>query len=122
MPVVDLIPWFTLWFVMTGGGGFITPMQVRFTDTQIIKCGIDGPIVGVQVNTLENPTLALWTDPHDGNKHCEVDISARVASLPVGQYHNAATYMGVSTGIHYLSPDPHTSPYWIKSNAPENRT
>lgn len=113
----DLIPWVTLWFIMTNGSGYLPPMEVRSGDS-VIQCNITGAIVGLQIDKLENPTKALWPDPYDTTKHCEVDISAKVNSLVDGEYHSCTTQMGV-IGVKSHNPiDPHCSVYWIKSKNP----
>lgn len=111
-----------LYFIMTNATGYSPPMEFRSTDSALV-CGISGAIVGLQVNKLENPTIALWPDPHEVDKHCEADIASRVAESEVGEYHLATTEMGVSQGFGappeiYIGIDPHTSVYWIKSNNP----
>lgn len=111
-----------LYFVMTNAVGYLPPLDVRPTDS-IIQCGIVGAIVGLQINKLENPTIALWPDPHLVDKHCEVDIAATVASLQNGEYHLATTEIGkdytFGTPVEsYIGIDPHTSVYFLKSDFP----
>lgn len=103
-----------LYFILTNGG-YIPPMDVRLTDS-IIQCNLPGAIVGVQVNRLENPTIVLWPDPYIVDRHCEVDIAAKVTTLPNGEYHLATTTIGLLNGKPYLPHDPHTSVYWFKSS------
>ncbi len=110
----DLIPWVTLWFVMTNSVGYTPPMEVRVTDTYF-QCGLTGAVVGLQINRLEDPTVVSWpgTTP---DTHCEVDVAARVATMPPGEYHFATTEMGVIGMSSPYNIDPHTSVYWIRSN------
>ena len=104
-----------LWFILTNGSGYLAPMEVRLSDS-IIQCDIDGTIIGVQVEKLENPNIVLWPDPKNLNKHCKIDISAMISALPIGEYHLATTTVGTLGGESYILHDPHTSVYWIKSN------
>lgn len=113
------------WFILTNGSGYLPPMDVRLTDNNV-QCNLPGAIVGVQVNRLENPTIALWSDPTIPNRHCEVDISIKVASLPNGEYHNCTTIIGKEFPWNikptpYIPHDPHCSVYWLKSNFDPNK-
>lgn len=104
---------------MTNGNGFIPTLDVK-PNSPIIQCGINGAIIGVQIDKLENPTKTLWPDPHLVGKHCEVDISARVAALSNGEYHLATTIVDDGTEPGYIYHDPHISVYFIKSSNPMN--
>lgn len=113
-----------LWFIMTNGSGYLPPMDVRPTDS-VIQCNISGAIVGVQVDKLENPTKVLWPDSQLADKHCEVDVAAKVAALENGEYHFCTTIMGkpiMPDNSHmkyvYIQHDPHCSVYFLKSDAP----
>jgi len=103
-----------LWFILTGGGGYVPPEDVRAP-----QCGRPGLVVGVMVDRLVNPTLALWPDPHVVGEHCEVDIRARVQGLPFGEYHLATTEMVKALPFGtppepYIGIDPHTSALWLR--------
>lgn len=114
--------YFVIWFIMTNGTGYLPPLDVKF-DSAIVKCDLPGNAVGVELNSLENPTRVKVVDPHDATKHCEVDIREKMLTLAVGEYHLAHTGMGKSYAWNekperYNSPDPHTSVMFIRSNAP----
>lgn len=86
-----------LYFILHGGKGFIEPLYITAA-----ACGKPFVVAGLQVDREKNPTVARWAD-------CEVDISAKLATLPVGTYELAAT-----GNNHYDAPDPHTSITWVK--------
>lgn len=105
-----------LWFVMTTGTGYVPPQEARAP-----QCGLAGPIAGIQVDRLVNPTEALWTDPKNAGQHCRTDISVRVKDLPEGEYHLATTevnkvrsFGGTAAAAPYLGIDPHTSAKWTR--------
>jgi len=98
-----------LWFILTGGSGYLPPLNLLPAD---IHCGVTGAVApGLQINARENPSLALWRDPADATKHCEVNIAAKVNTLAMGEYHLATTVMG--TG-NWVGPDPHTSVMFMR--------
>ncbi len=102
-----------LWLIMTSGSGYIEPMTL---DPARMRCGLPGVVVGVQVDRLEDPTVARWVDPQDPNAHCDVDVAARVAAMPMGEFHFATTHVrAAGDAVPYLSPDPHTSRLWMRS-------
>lgn len=107
----------TIWFILVHSVGFIEPMRVYPAD---MVCGIDGAVVGVHVNRPVNPTQVTWPDPHVPGRHCEVDISKHVATLPLGEYHIATTIIAKTRDFgtppeSYIPHDPHTSSQWIRS-------
>lgn len=107
---------------MTNAKGYLAPLEVKTTDS-LLRCNVSGAIVGLHINKLENPTIALWPDPYALDKHCEVDISAYVQKLEIGEYHLASTEHGADIPFgtpveKYIGIDPHTSVYFIKSNDP----
>lgn len=81
-----------LWFILSGGSGYLAPMDITPA-----ACGIAPRAARLVVDREVNPRTVRWDT-------CEVDVRAKVASLPDGQYHLAATGYG-----HYNAPDPHTS-------------
>lgn len=103
-----------LYFILTNGFGFLEPMQIHYNDS-IIQCNLPNAVIGLQIDKLENPTKALWPDPNDSSKHCEVNIAGKVSGLEEGEYHLATTVIGAEPHIQI---DPHTSRHWIKSNHP----
>jgi len=104
-----------LWFVLTGGGGYVPPMEVRAP-----ICGQAGLVVGVLVDRLVNPRTVFWPDPKTVGEHCRIDVAERVVSMPFGEYHFATTEMGKlpapgtwgTNQEHYIGIDPHTSELW----------
>lgn len=109
-----------VWFVMTGGAGYLPPQNVQPTEMQ---CGIDGAVVGVKIDRVVNPSMVLWPDPYVEGKHCQTDISARVATLTQGEYHIATTIVGKSYAWNapverYIGHDPHTSVAWMRDPNP----
>lgn len=118
-----IVIWF-VWLSLLDGseppGGYIPPQDVRATDMQ---CGIDGPVVGVSVDNVLNPTTAIFPDPNVASKHCTASIAARVAALPPGRYELATTEMGLAVPWPgqpppYIGIDPHTSVEWVRSDVP----
>lgn len=104
-----------LWFILSGGTGYLPPMDVRNP-----PCGIEGAIVGVVTDKPVNPTKVLWPDPYFPGTHCEIDIREKIATLAEGEYHLATTIMGrdvpFGTPIPpYIQHDPHTSTDWVRS-------
>lgn len=103
-----------LWFILTNGSGYLEPLRV---DPAMMRCGLAGAVTGVQLDRLVNPQTASWPDPYFPGVHCEVDISAKVASLVQGEYHVATTEVGVDVPFgtpvpRYIGIDPHTSELW----------
>jgi len=92
-----MIMW--LYFVLSGGFGYIAPITVDISTA----CGKPFIVAGLQVDRPVNPTVARWAD-------CEVDISGKLAELPMGTYHLAATGFGP-----YNAPDPHVSAYFQRN-------
>lgn len=109
-----------LWFVMTAGANippYIEPMRVPM-NAPFVTCNLVGAVAGVTFDRAVNPTIAIWPDPHVADRHCHVDIAARVLSLGPGEYHFATTEVGDGSSVPYIGIDPHTSSTWIRSNAP----
>lgn len=110
-----------VWFIMTGGSGYIPPQNVQQSE---MRCGLDGEVIGVKIDRVVNPSMALWPDPQVPGKHCQVDISARVASLPQGEYHLGTTIVSKPIGFvspppePYIGHDPHTSVLWMRDPNP----
>lgn len=106
-----------VWFVMTGGSGYIAPQDVRPAE---MRCGLEGAVVGVKIDRVVNPTVVRWPDPKVVGQHCEVDISQRVNALSQGEYHIATTIVskmytfGVGQPESYIGHDPHTSVAWMR--------
>lgn len=109
-----------VWFVMTGGSGYIEPLQVRPLD---MSCGLPGAVVGVAVDSVVNPQFVTWPDPGIASLHCRVSIAARVQALPPGEYHVATTHVaearpwGDTTPRVTFDIDPHTTPLWTRTNS-----
>jgi len=104
-----------LWFILMSAdapGGYIAPQEVRLADMQ---CGLDGAVVGIQVDRDQNPTTARFVDPKDSTKHCNANIRNRVMGLLPGRYHLAYTHMGSGTVTTWFIPDPHTSESWTRA-------
>lgn len=104
----------TVWFVLSGGSGYIPPLDVHAP-----LCGRPGAVVGVQVDRTINPTTLYWPDPRVADQHCVVDISAKVAEMKPGTYHNATTIHGKEVPFgtqaeRYFGHDPHTTVYWVR--------
>jgi hypothetical protein len=109
-----------VWFVMTGGAGYIAPLDVPPSE---MRCGIDGAVIGVQLDRVVNPSMVRWPDPNVAGQHCQVDISARVATLAQGEYHIATTIVGKAYAWNepvdrYIGHDPHTSVVWMRDPNP----
>jgi len=99
-----------LYFVIAGASGYVPPMALTASD---FTCGLAGTVVGLQANRPNDPTLASWPDPAAADKHCEVNISARVNALKEGtKFHLATTHTGVPPT--WAGPDPHTSPQLLR--------
>lgn len=107
----------TIWFVLLSGSiGYIEPLVVA---REAMACGIDGAVVGVSVNAKKNPTVIVWPDPKVVGKHCALNIAAKLASLPDGEYEIATTEIGrvVPFGTapeSYVGVDPHITERWTK--------
>jgi hypothetical protein len=106
----------TIWFILTGGTGYIEPLTVA---RAAMVCGLDGAVVGVTVNTPKNPTEVSWPDPKVVGKHCTQNIAAKLATLPDGEYEIATTEMGADVPFGaepevYIHIDPHTTDPWTK--------
>lgn len=106
-----------LWFVLLGvGGGYIPPVEARTP-----QCGLLGPVVGVIVDRLVNPTAVLYPDPQTPGAHCQVDVSTRVRALAPGEYQVATTEMmkpvafGTSPAPRIIGIDPHVSLTWTRA-------
>lgn len=108
-----------VWFILTNGSGYRPPLDVKDP-----PCGIVGPIVGVQVDRLVNPTAVLWPDPKIVGAHCRVDIRDHVEGLAPGEYHVGTTIVAKewivagSPPEFYIGHDPHTSPLWMRQIGP----
>jgi len=102
-----------IWFILTGGFGYIPPQEVRKTD---MSCGLEGQVIGVQLDKTVNPTKLYWPDPSIVDKHCVVDIKERVIGLLEGEYHIATTILGDGSSTPYIGHDPHTTVLWIRRN------
>lgn len=105
----------TLWFILTGGTGYIAPMEVRAPE-----CGRPGLVVGLLVDRKVNPTTVYWPDPKTVGEHCRIDVRQRVAEMPLGVYHFATTEMGKARAWNepvepYIGIDPHTSEEWTRA-------
>jgi len=107
----------TIWFILlSGNAGYIEPLVVKRAE---MACGIDGAVVGVSVNAPKNPTVVAWPDPKVVGKHCALNISAKLATLPDGEYEIATTEMGATVPFgapveSYIGVDPHVSDRWTK--------
>lgn len=107
----------TIWFILISGNiGYIEPIVVKRAE---MVCGIEGAVVGVSVNAPKNPTEVVWPDPKVVGKHCALNISAKIASLPDGEYEIATTEMGETYPIgtapeSYIGVDPHVTERWTK--------
>ena len=99
-----------IWFILTEGFGFIEPQYVHKAD---MSCGLPGIVIGVQLDSLVNPTKAYWVDPGFKDLHCVIDISARVQGLEQGEYEIATTIMD-GEGLPYNYHDPHTSVKFLR--------
>jgi len=108
--------WFVFLLTAAGGEptGYIPPQDVRKAD---MSCGLPGAVVGVQVDSLVNPTTVLFPDPGFANMHCTASIAARVQALPPGEYEIATTEMGDGTRTPYIGIDPHVSPRWRRTDS-----
>jgi len=100
-------------FIMTEGFGYIEPQRVNKLD---MSCGKPGAVIGIQIDSLVNPTKAFYPDPGFANMHCVTDISQRIQALPQGEYHIATTELGDGSRIPYYGVDPHTSVYFLRVN------
>lgn len=114
-----------VWFILTTPAngviapGYIKPQDVYLTDMQ---CGLSGAVVGVHVDRIVNPQFVTWPDPFFEGVHCSADISARVAALPLGEYHIATTIVGADLPFgtpvpHVNGHDPHTTTSWLRAAA-----
>lgn len=103
-----------LWFILTNGSGYLPPLDVK---PAMMQCGLAGAVAGVHVDRLVNPTKAIWPDPYFPGVHCEVDISAHVASLKQGEYHNCTTEMGNGSKVPYIGIDPHCTELWRRDGS-----
>lgn len=114
-----------LWFIVTAGinvPSYIEPMSV-YTPA----CGRPGLVVGVMVDRVVNPSEALWPDPVTPGEHCTVDISEKVASLPVGNFYIATTVVedaGLFDGTRRaaIPHDPHESVALVHDTSLEQPT
>ena len=108
--------WLAIWFVALSIDvtGYVPPQGVT-----LLRCGRPGAVVGIRVNRLLNPTLALWPDPFVADQHCEESIVARVAALAAGEYELATTEMGELNAAQWtFHIDPHVSERWRRDEAP----
>jgi len=112
-----IVAWFV--FLLTAAGaeptGYIPPQDVLKSN---MSCGLPGAVVGVQVDTLVNPTTILFPDPGIAGLHCTASIAARVQQLQPGRYEIATTDTGRlwdGTGVPYIGIDPHVSVEWIRA-------
>lgn len=106
-----------VWFILTNGGGYIEPQRVAPLD---MSCGLDGAVVGVQVDSNVNPGFVTWPDPGIPDKHCRVSIAQRVSQLAPGEYHIATTEVPAVAAFGQADPsvpriDPHTTGLWQRS-------
>lgn len=108
----------TLWFILTNGMGYLAPMEIP---VEALACNFDGAVVGVQIDSRENPQIVSIPAPGNPAKHCRIDVGDRVVGLVEGEYHFATTEMGDGSSKPFAIVDPHTSVYWLKSNAPTGR-
>ena len=102
-----------IWFILTGGFGYIPPQEVRKTD---MSCGLEGQIIGVQIDNSINPSRVSFPDPGFANMHCVVNITKKVAELATlepKEYHIATTIMGDGSKTFYYQHNPHTTKYFI---------
>ena len=95
-----------IWFILTGGNTYIPYQEVHKTD---MSCGLEGKVVGVQLDRTINPTRLYWPDPGFENLHCEVFIGTRISGLIEGKYHIATTIIGDGSSTPYIGHDPHIS-------------
>jgi hypothetical protein len=104
-----------IYFILTGGFGVAPTLEIHKTD---MSCGLNGAVIGVQIDKLVNPTKVYWPDPNISNMHCIVDISKKVVTLEPGEYHIATSIMGsgcCEPTVHstpYIGHDPHTTGYF----------
>lgn len=107
-------------FILLGGaGGYIEPLRVNAAD---LPCGLEGAVVGIQVDRVVNPTFVTFPDPKVAGKHCQVSIEARVAGLIHGLYEIATTELGAVYSYGpgavqapgYIGVDPHVSVEWMR--------
>lgn len=112
-----MIEFVYVWFILSNGVGYIEPQRVENP-----PCGIEGGVIGVQIDRVVNPTAVLWPDPLVTGKHCRTNISERVAGLVPGEYHIATTIFSTPMsaearllgGLGYYGHDPHITGYWFR--------
>lgn len=110
----------TIWFILVSGNiGYIEPLVVKREE---MVCGLDGAVVGANVNATKNPTVFSWPDPKVVGKHCSVNIAAKLATLPDGEYEIATTEMGADVPFGtppevYIGVDPHVSERFTKGGS-----
>lgn len=103
-----------IFFILTNGPAGYTPPQI--VQKSEMSCGLEGAIVGVQLDRLVNPTTVYWPDPTVANFHCAISIKDRVVGLQQGEYHIATTIIADNSGNRYFQHDPHTTVYWTRIN------
>lgn len=120
-----MLDYITVWFVflLTAGGaeptGYIEPQAVHKAD---MSCGLDGAVVGVQLDQIVNPSAITFPDPGIAGKHCRASIAARVMQLQPGTYEIATTEM-VDSGpfgtppVPYIGIDPHVSVQFTRTDS-----
>lgn len=110
-------------FILLGSaGGYIEPLTIQAAD---LPCGLEGAVVGIQVDRLVNPTFVTFPDPNVAGKHCQVSIEARVAGLIHGVYEIATTEVGkvfaygpgATQAPGYIGVDPHVTGEWMRDAA-----
>ncbi len=109
---METVNYILIYFILTGGFGYREPQRVDKID---MSCGLEGQIVGVQLDSLVNPSKVYWPDPSIPNMHCIVDISQRIIGLEQGEYHLATSLHQNEKGP-YILHDPHTSVYFLRVN------
>lgn len=119
MDTVSVFHGVFLWFILSGGSGYIEPLAVAPLD---MSCGRDGAVVGLQLDSVVNPSFAMWPDPGMADKHCRVSIGARVLALPPGEYHSCTTEMPRFMGFGQRDPavphiDPHCTGFWTRTDS-----